>query len=580
MTDTRSIRVGEVSNGPLSTGTIGTPVSLPVVDVLTGRGFITGKSGSGKSNTASVVIERLLDGGYGCLIVDTDGEYYGLKEQFELLHVGADDECDLQVSAEHAERLADLALDRNVPIILDVSGFLDEGEATELVREVARHLFTKEKKRKQPFLMLVEECHEYIPEGGGLGETGKMLIKIAKRGRKHGLGIVGISQRPADVKKDFITQCDWLVWHRLTWRNDTKVVGRILGSEYADAVDDLGDGEGFLSADWMRDIQRVQFDRKETFDAGATPGLDDFERPDLKELGDDLSDELAAISTRQQERRDELDRLRKENERLRDDLEATEEKLAHAREVNIQLDGANIGLGDVDAQATLDSMDVERMDVAKAGDGLSDTEAAVVADLKDERDEFAERVDELEIELADLRDEYEAVVADRDDLREEVSAFDSWREDRATVVETIEDLAEHLDADVAVPDDLGEQPDGTDETPSPEGETPSPIEFLELDVVSRAVDRAAADGSTSRELVMDTLIGLTEGAPATYADLADRLDVGESTVRGRFGPLREWDLVERVGEGRPMRWRLATESVTEIRERLDRTERLEKLTSS
>jgi len=33
-----------------------------------------------------------------------------------------------------------------------------------------------------------------------LNETGQMLIKISKRSRKHGLGIYGISQRPADVK--------------------------------------------------------------------------------------------------------------------------------------------------------------------------------------------------------------------------------------------------------------------------------------------------------------------------------------------------------------------------------------------
>lgn len=56
--------------------------------------------------------------------------------------------------------------------------------------------------------MLVEEIHEYIPEGSGLDECGRALIKIAKRGRKRGLGLAGMSQRPADVKKDFITQCD------------------------------------------------------------------------------------------------------------------------------------------------------------------------------------------------------------------------------------------------------------------------------------------------------------------------------------------------------------------------------------
>ncbi len=258
MGETETITVAEVSGGTGSVGDVGTDVSLPAVELLTGRGFVTGKSGSGKSNTASVVIEKLLDRGFPVLIVDIDGEYYGLKEKYEILHVGDDEECDIQVSAEHAEKIADMALRNNVPIILDVSSFLDESEATELLTEVAKHLFAKEKKLKKPFLLVVEEVHEWIPEGGGLGECGRMLIKVGKRGRKHGLGVMGISQRPADVKKDFITQCDWLCWHRLTWRNDTKVVKRVLGSEYADAVEGLDDGEAFLVTDWSESVRRVQ----------------------------------------------------------------------------------------------------------------------------------------------------------------------------------------------------------------------------------------------------------------------------------------------------------------------------------
>ena len=210
MGETEHIAVADTSSGPGGMEEPGQTVDIPVVELLTGRGFITGKSGSGKSNTASVVAEKLLDNGFGLLIVDIDGEYYGLKEEYEILHVGGDEECDIQVTEEHAGKIASLALEQNVPIILDVSSFLDEDEAESLLTEVAKQLFAKAKKQKQPFLLLVEECHEWIPEKGGMGEVGKMLIKIGKRGRKHGLGIVGISQRPADVKKDYITQCDWL----------------------------------------------------------------------------------------------------------------------------------------------------------------------------------------------------------------------------------------------------------------------------------------------------------------------------------------------------------------------------------
>ncbi len=338
--DTETVAVANVSDGPGGDGDHdpGTSVDLPVVDILTGRGFITGKSGSGKSNTASVLVENLLEKSFPVLIVDTDGEYYGLKEQFELLHAGADEECDIVVSPEHAERIAGLALEENVPIILDVSGYLDDEEAQRLLTEVAKRLFAKEKKLKKPFLMLVEECHEYLPEGGGMTDAGQMLIKIGKRGRKHGLGIVGISQRPADVKKDFITQCDWLVWHRLTWDNDTKVVGRILGSSYADAIEGLGDGEAFLATDWSGSLRRVQFHEKRTFDAGATPGLEDFERPELKSIDGDLVSELEAISEEQVRRESEIADLRQELDRKEARIGDLERELEEARDLSRMAD--------------------------------------------------------------------------------------------------------------------------------------------------------------------------------------------------------------------------------------------------
>ncbi|MDS0221128.1 DUF87 domain-containing protein [Haloarcula sp. S1AR25-5A] len=334
MAETEQITVATTSAGPGGTGEPGETVNLPVVELLTGRGFITGKSGSGKSNTASVVAEKLLDNGFGLLIVDIDGEYYGLKEEYEILHVGGDEECDIQVTEDHAGKIASLALEQNVPIILDISSFLDEEEAETLLTEVAKQLFAKAKKQKQPFLMLVEECHEWMPEKGSMGEVGKMLIKIGKRGRKHGLGIVGISQRPADVKKDYITQCDWLVWHRLTWNNDTKVVGRILDNKYADAVEDLDDGEAFMMNDWAEQVRRVQFHRKQTFDAGATPGLDDFERPELKSVSDDLVSELETISEEQEATENRIKELREELDKKNSRIAELEAELQDARDLS------------------------------------------------------------------------------------------------------------------------------------------------------------------------------------------------------------------------------------------------------
>ncbi|APW99268.1 hypothetical protein CHINAEXTREME_16470 [Halobiforma lacisalsi AJ5] len=416
----REILVGETDDGD--------DLYLPVVELLTGRGFVTGKSGSGKSNTASVIAEELLEAGFPLLIVDTDGEYYGLKEEYEMLHAGADEECDIQIGPEHAEQMAELALEENVPIILDVSGYLDEDVADELLRKIARQLFVKEKKLKKPFLLVVEEVHEYIPEGGGVGETGNLLIKISKRGRKHGLGILGISQRPADVKKDFITQANWLVWHRLTWNNDTKVVGRIIDTEYSELVSDLNDGQAFVQTDWTDvEVRKVQFRRKRTFDAGATPGLDDFERPDLKSVSDSLVGDLEKISERKEREQDRINELENELEKKEKRIETLEDELESARDVS------SAARQMADALTRPETFQTQLPDESAAGAGAGPGSEDVrqlheeIVDLETERDELEEkladredRIEKLELQVESRADAMERLREENERLRERV----------------------------------------------------------------------------------------------------------------------------------------------------------------
>jgi hypothetical protein len=247
--------------------------ALPLAEIVTGRGFLTGKSGSGKSNSMGVVIEGLLDRGIPVCILDAEGEYRGLTDQYSVLHAGAAASCDVTVNATDAARIADTVIERHVPVVLDTSEFLDDDELHELVAGVARRLFEREKTAQHPALLVVEECHEYLPQRGR-DDAKDRLLQIAKRGRKRGLGICGISQRPASVSKDFITQCDWHGWHRLTYPNDLDVVKDLLTGEYAALVEDLAVGEALLWADWLAECQCVQWPRKQTLDYGGAPAID------------------------------------------------------------------------------------------------------------------------------------------------------------------------------------------------------------------------------------------------------------------------------------------------------------------
>ena len=256
-------------------------LSLPVIEVLTGRGAIFGKSGSGKSNTASVVVEELLEKGFPVLVVDIEGEYETLSERYDVITVGDGDQYDYPLFEIDPGDVVDFCLDQHRPVVIDISAVLEIERAERVITDVLQLLFSREKRENKPFLVLVEEIHEFLPQQGGLDDLGDMLIRIAKRGRKRGVGLLGMSQRPASVDKNFITQCDWLVFHRLTWENDTRVVKSILGSDYAEDVKDLGTGSAYLLADWEEAVRQVQFRRKKTQDAGDTPSLEASQRRDL-----------------------------------------------------------------------------------------------------------------------------------------------------------------------------------------------------------------------------------------------------------------------------------------------------------
>ncbi|ELY54721.1 hypothetical protein C491_19014 [Natronococcus amylolyticus DSM 10524] len=514
MSDQREVLVGETADG--------TELTLPVIELLTGRGFATGKSGSGKSNTASVVAEELLEAGFPLLIVDTDGEYYGLKEEYEMLHAGADEECDVQIGPEHAEQMATLALEENVPIILDVSGYLEEDAADELLREVARQLFVKEKKLKKPFLLVVEEVHEYIPEGGGVGETGNLLIKIGKRGRKHGLGILGISQRPADVKKDFITQANWLVWHRLTWDNDTKVVGRIIDTEYKERVSELDDGQAFVQTDWTEtDVRKVQFRRKRTFDAGATPGLEEFERPDLKSVSDTLVGDLQEISERERREADRVNELEAELEKRDQRIATLEDELESARDISTaaqQLADAVAGVETTQSQ--LPGNDEERRRLHEE-----------VVDLEAELEDREARIERLGEKLADRTDE-------RDRLREEVKQL------RERVAELEGPETGHEISYTEFGDETSEE--------STASRDPGDVDIEALfdeervaDRLERACDRSLCSLEAGEE-ILETLV--REG-PLETEQLATRVDRSTIAVQSLVSELRTRSVLERTADG-------------------------------
>lgn len=95
-----------------------------------------------------------------------------------------------------------------------------------IVYKLAKDLFELRKKNKiPPFFLVVEEAHNYCPERSfGEKKSSKILRTIASEGRKFGLGLCIVSQRPARVDKSVISQCSTQIIMKITNPNDLKAV--------------------------------------------------------------------------------------------------------------------------------------------------------------------------------------------------------------------------------------------------------------------------------------------------------------------------------------------------------------------
>lgn len=299
---------------------------------LVGRSVaVLGITGSGKSNTAGVLIEELLSNGLPLTIVDIEGEYWGLKESFEILVVGRSEHSELEVNVEGAGKLAEISVMRGIPVILDLSDFTQE-EAYEFLLQYFRSLWAVSTAARQPYQIVLEEAHEFVPQGTNT-PLKQMLTRIALRGRKRGLGIILVSQRSAKVEKDVLTQASLLFLHKIVHPIDLRVYKDLIplpASEVEALVRRLHPGEAIMLFNHQASVIQVRL--RHTFHVGSTPTLSPIAQPKLRKLNDAVLGELRDlfVSTGQQAlERDERTKLTRRVKELEEALAQKDAEIAH-----------------------------------------------------------------------------------------------------------------------------------------------------------------------------------------------------------------------------------------------------------
>lgn len=246
---------------------------------------ILGKTGSGKTYAAKGAVESILTAGGRACIIDPTGAWHGLRSSatgksggFPVVIFGGS-HADLPLGGAHGEAIAEIIGTASTPAILDTS-LMRVGERTRFFADFADALV---RKNKGPLHLVIDEAHLFAPQGKvNDPQSGAMLHaanNLVSLGRSRGLRIMLITQRPAKLHKDSLTQVETLVALRLIAPQDRAAVEEWIkdnadqakGREIISSLATLKTGEGWIWAPEIGILDRIRFPKIKTFDSSSAP---------------------------------------------------------------------------------------------------------------------------------------------------------------------------------------------------------------------------------------------------------------------------------------------------------------------
>lgn len=258
-------------------------LSLPL-EAVTETFAILAKRGSGKTYTAAVLVEEMLKAGQTVVVADPVGVWWGLRSGADGIGPGlpiailGGDHADAPLAVEAGAAVADLAAEERLSLVLDLSHFTPP-EQTRFMTAFAERLY---RKNRIPLHLVLDEADQFVPQVPEAGQQPLLWVmnRIVRLGRARGLGVTLISQRPAVLAKNVLTQAEVLITLRLTSPQDRKAVeGWVsahdapdLRQEMLASLSSLPVGTAWVwSPGWLDVLVKAHVRRCETFDSSATP---------------------------------------------------------------------------------------------------------------------------------------------------------------------------------------------------------------------------------------------------------------------------------------------------------------------
>lgn len=256
---------------------------------------IVGRRGRGKTTTAVVLVEEIAAAGDRFVVADPVGVWWGLKSTRDgkgkgipVIVMGGE-HADVPLEETSGRVIADFVIDPTSPsVILDFRGFR-KSQITRFMVDFLEQLYHK---NRHPLHVVLDEADQFAPQRV-MGETARMVgacEDVCKMGRARGLFPILITQRPAALNKNVLTQAGLLITHQLTGPQDRKALDDWIRAnaeeteraKFIETVPTLPKGVAWFWLPEQGIFERVSVRDRRTYDSSSTPKSGAVSGPKVK----------------------------------------------------------------------------------------------------------------------------------------------------------------------------------------------------------------------------------------------------------------------------------------------------------
>lgn len=285
-------------------------VELPI-DAATQTFAFIGRKRSGKTYGAGKLAELLIDAGVQVAVLDTVGNWYGLRLGASEKLPGIDIPIlgglrgDVPLEPTAGALVADVLVDTGRNMVIDISQF-NKSDRQRFATAFGVQLWKRKKSEREPspVHLVIEESQLIIPENVR-GDSAAMVgiyEEIIRLGGNYGIGVSMISQRPQSVNKEVLNQTECLLVFQVNGAHERKALKEWIrhqgmNESLVDQLPSLKAGNCYVwSPQWLEILQLVKILPKRTFDSTSTPKVGGtFRGRDIKPI------DLEALKVRMKE---------------------------------------------------------------------------------------------------------------------------------------------------------------------------------------------------------------------------------------------------------------------------------------